>query len=102
MRKRWHLCKLCGLKVKHSAHLGPRTEISYPHKCGGILKNQLSGFSWATRDAIIFLLTQNDYSLPLVPTESFSLIEDEVKITVISSAMRQDTKPVKKRGREIV
>jgi len=66
MRKRLHLLKLYVLKVACSARLGPSMEISYPHKCGAILKNQLSGFSWAARDAITFLLTQKDYFFPLV------------------------------------
>lgn len=44
MRKRSHLFKFYVLKVKCSAHLGPRMEISYPHKCGGILKISFHDF----------------------------------------------------------
>lgn len=102
MRKRLYLFKFYVLKVKCSAHLGPRMEISYPHKCGGILKNQLSWFSWAIKDAVTFLLKQKDFLFPLVSRESFSLTVDDVTSTIISNYMWWDTKPIKKRGIENV
>lgn len=102
MRKRSHLFKFYVLKVKCSAHLGPRMEISYPHKCGGILKNQLSWFSWAIRDAVTFLLKQKDFLFPLVSRESFPLTVDDVTSTIISNDTWWDTKPIKKRGIENV
>lgn len=87
VNRRQHFFKFYVLKVKCSAHLGPRMEVSHPHKSGGIVKKQLSWFSWATGDAVTFLRTQKDYLLPLVSRESFSLTVDEVTSAIVSNAV---------------